>query len=171
MNSLSNETEKLQEVILIVEDDPLLLTATSGVLYMAGYECHGAATADAALKAAQRIPLDLIICDVRIEGESGLELCHELRREQGSADVPVMFFSDKQLPDIIHRTFDKVGAYHLRKPFDPYVLLKLVDKTLWMPHLTETKILQDAAPANHGLPAGVPLNNAAGVHLQDSAVR
>ena len=30
------------------------------------------------------------------------------------------------------------GSYYLRKPFDPEVLLELVDKALWMPHLVHS---------------------------------
>jgi hypothetical protein len=46
-----------------------------------------------------------------------------------------MFLSRTQVPDIIRRSQEAGGAYFLRKPFDPQVLLELVDKALWMPRL------------------------------------
>ena len=132
-------------VILIIDDDPLILTAVAAALHLAGHECHCARDAEAALKAARTLTLDLIICDVNLAGESGLELCREIRNEERLEDVPVMFVSSNQLPDIIRRAHDAGGAYYLRKPFDPNVLLELVDKALWMPHLVNTRLRHSKA--------------------------
>jgi DNA-binding response OmpR family regulator len=81
----------------------------------------------------------LVICDVTIEGESGLELCKELRQMPGNEEVPVLYVSNSQAPDIIRRSHDAGGAYYLRKPFDPDVLIELVGKALWMPHLVQSR--------------------------------
>lgn len=130
-------------VVLIIDSDPITLTGVAAVLNMSGYECHCARDAEAALKAARTEPLDLIICDVMLKEESGLEICSEIRRLPGLAEVPLMFVSSSQLPDIIRRTHDAGGAYYLRKPFDPEVLIELVDKALWMPHLVKTRMEQE----------------------------
>jgi len=127
-------------VILVIDGDALTLTGVAAVLDMAGYECHCARDAEAATKAARSLPLDLIICDVNLEGQSGLDLVHELRNEYGQQDVPVLFVSSAQLPDIIRRAHDAGGTYYLRKPFDPDVLLELVGKALWMPHLVKSRV-------------------------------
>lgn len=127
-------------IILIVEHDALLLTGMAAVLDKQGYECHLARDAEAAVKAARSLDLDLIICDVNVGGYSGLALCREMREEHGQAEVPVMFTSQQQLPDVIHRTFDSTGAYYLRKPFEPGVLLELVSQALWMPHLVSSRM-------------------------------
>lgn len=126
-------------VVLVIDDDPLTLTGVAAVLNMAGYDCHCARDAEAAVKAAQALPLDLIICDVNLGGESGLELVQELRETHSQQDVPVLFVSSAQLPDIIRRSHAAGGAYYLRKPFDPEVLIELVGKALWMPHLVQTR--------------------------------
>lgn len=136
-------------VILIIDSDPLTLTGVAAVLDMSGYECHCARDPEAALKAARRESLDLIICDVNLHGESGLDLCRDLKREPGVEDVPVMFVSSLQTADIVRRTHEAGGAYYLRKPFDPDVLIELVDKALWMPHLVRTRMNRPEA-------AGIP---------------
>ena len=87
---------------------------------------HGS---EAAMKAARDLSLDLIICDVHVDGESGLELCRTLRTVEGNEDVPVLFVSSGQSPDIIRRKHDAGGTYYLRKPFDPDVLVELVGKS------------------------------------------
>lgn len=136
MNTLAAD----KAIILVVDSDPVLLTGTAAVLHSAGYECHCASDSQAALKAARSLPLDLIICDVLLGSESGLELCKHIRKQPGCIDVPMMFVSSQQLPDIVRRSYEAGAAYYLRKPFDPDVLIELVGKALWMPHLVSGKL-------------------------------
>ncbi len=136
MSSIAQEPA----VILIIDDDAITLTGVAAVLNMSGYVCHCARDREAATKAARRQALDLIICDVNLAGESGLALCRDLRGEPGMDEVPVMFMSSAQIPDIVRRSHEAGGAYYLRKPFDPEVLIELVGKALWMPHLVQTRV-------------------------------
>ena len=148
MKSTSNQD---QAVILVVDGDALTLTAVAAALHLVGHECHCARDREAALKAARSLDLDLIICDVSLNGEIGFDLIDEIRQIPSASDVPVMFVSSSQLPDIIRRSHDAGGVYYLRKPFDPDVLLELVDKALWMPHLVKTRVEQsisNSAPAS-----------------------
>ena len=126
--------------LLVIDSDPLTLMGTAAVLDMAGYVCHCARGRQAATKAAQTIALDLMICDVSLAGESGLDLCRDLRTFPGMQDVPVMFVSTSQLPDIVRRSHEAGGAYYLRKPFDPNVLVELVGKALWLPHIVQSRL-------------------------------
>ena len=137
--------------ILIIDADPVSLTGTAAVLEMAGNICHCAQDRIAALRAGRTIALDLIICDVQVGADSGLELCRELRRLPGMQDVPVMFVSASQVPDIVRRSHDAGGAYYLRKPFDPDVLVELVSKALWMPHLVRSRLMHE--PSSQPVPA------------------
>ena len=138
MNSLATQPA----VILIIDNDPLTMTGLAAILDMSGYECHCARGPEAALKAARTLPLDLILCDVNLGGESGIDLCRELRQQPGMDDVPVMFMSSAQGVDILRRSTEAGAAYYLRKPFDPEVLLDLVGKALWMPHLVQSRVAQ-----------------------------
>jgi DNA-binding response OmpR family regulator len=123
-----------------VDDDPILLMGTAAILTQAGYDCHCARDPGVARMAVRTLPIDLILCDVYLAGESGLELCRELRQEPGLEDVPVMFMSSAQLPDIVRKSHDAGGAYFLKKPFEPRVLIELVGKALWMPHLVHAQL-------------------------------
>lgn len=136
MNTIAREPAE----ILLVDDDPLALTGAAAVLDRAGYIVHQAMDRLAALKAARNLGLDLVICDVNLAGESGLELCRELRRMPGMQDVPMMFISATQLPDIVRKSHEAGGAYYLRKPLDPEVLVELVGKALWLPHLVQSRL-------------------------------
>jgi DNA-binding response OmpR family regulator len=131
-----------QPIILVIDDDAITLTGVAAILHGAGYECHCARGAESAHKAARSLALDLIICDVNLGGENGIDLCRDLRRIPGVEEVPVMFVSGVQVPDIIRRSHDAGGAYFLRKPFDPEVMIELVGKALWMPHLVQAHLAQ-----------------------------
>ena len=138
-----NAHNTAKPVILVIDPDALTLTAIAASLHLSGYECFCARDGEAALKAGVAEQLDLIICDVNVDGDKGLEICKQIRELPMRSDVPVMFISAHQTPDIIRRSHDAGGTYYLRKPFDPAVLLELVDKALWMPHLVETRLKHD----------------------------
>ncbi len=122
-------------IILVIDDDPDVVAGLAKVLSAAGYVSHCCRDADGAIECVRQTTPDLIISDINLSGHSGLQLCQRLKREEGLSDVPFMFLSGAQVPDIIRRSHEAGGTYYLRKPFDPQVLLELVDKALWMPEL------------------------------------
>ena len=150
--------------ILLIDDDALAMTAAASALDEAGYIVHQARDRQAALKAARHLALDLVICDVNLTGESGLELCRDLRKLPGMEDVPTMFVSASQLPDIVRRSHEAGGAYYLRKPLDPEVLVELVGKALWLPHLVQSRLAMHQ-PASQPVPAPAARPSAATLSL------
>jgi len=148
MNPISPEPAE----ILLVDDDPLALASAATALDAAGHMVYQASDRIAALKIARTEALDLVICDLNLNGDNGLELSRELRRLPGMQDVPVMFISRTQLPDIVRRSHEAGAAYYLRKPLDPEVLTDLVGKALWLPHLVQTRLSMHE-PASQAVPA------------------
>jgi CheY-like chemotaxis protein len=132
--------QEQQALILVIDDEPDVLGEVASALGGAGYACHCCGTAQAAIQFARSTTPDLILCDINLEGHSGLELCQEIKQDDALHDVPVMFLSGAQIPDIIRRSHAVGGTYYLRKPFDPEVLVELVDKALWMPHLVRDHV-------------------------------
>lgn len=129
MNTYLAAQEKA--VVLVIDDDQDTVAGLAKVLSSAGYACQCCRDADAAAESVRQSAPDLIISDVNLHGHSGLQLCQQLKREEGLFETPLMFLSGSQVPDIIRRSHD-AGTYYLRKPFDPQVLLELVDNALWM---------------------------------------
>ena len=120
-------------LILAVDDDRTVLDEVMTVLSGVNLACHCCATSEEAFAAARKNPPDLILCNVNLHGESGLELCERIRRQPGRENVPVMFLCGMQLPDVIRRNDSGGGAYCLRKPFDSAVLVELIDQALGVP--------------------------------------
>lgn len=127
-----------QPLVLVVDDEARVLADLAAVLAAAGYAFQCCDNAEAAIRFADANPPDLIISDINLDGHSGLEMCERIKRNHDLQQVPVMFLSGAQIPDIIRRSHEVGGAYYLRKPFDPAVLLELIDKALWMPHLVHS---------------------------------
>jgi len=130
-----NDFHQQQPLILVIDDEADVLGEVAAILAGAGFACHCCSTAEAAVQFARSTAPDLIISDINLDGRSGLELCEQIKQDEALNDVPVMFLSGAQIPDIIRRSHAVGGTYYLRKPFDPEVLVELVDKALWMPHL------------------------------------
>jgi CheY-like chemotaxis protein len=134
-----NPTQSSQSSILVVDDEPAVLGEIASVLTAAGFVCNCCTTADMAIARARVAPPDLILSDIHLHERSGLEMCEQIRQIEALRDVPVMFLSRTQTPDIIRRRHAAGGAYYLRKPFDPEVLVELIHKVLWMPQLVASR--------------------------------
>ncbi len=117
-------------LVLVIDNATDTLTVVSSMLIRAGYACHACDSAESAAAFAHATPPDLIVCDAGLQGDGGSEVCERIKVDCKRRDLPVMLLSSAQSPDIIRRP----GAnYSLRKPFDPVVLVELVEQAL---HLT-----------------------------------
>lgn len=125
--------------VLIVDRDPLVLVGIAAMLDRFGCICHCARDSGAARKAIAAEPIELVICEIELPDRSGLDLAAEMLSGD-AADIPVVFTSSSSFPETIDRARASGGLYYLRKPFDPWVLVELVEKALWMPHLVKRHV-------------------------------
>lgn len=135
-------------LILVVDDEKEVLENVASVLTEAGYDCQCFDSAQSAIQFAAMHAPDMILSDINLGGHSGLEMCERIKEDETLKSVPVMFLSGVQIPDIIRRSHAVGGTYYLRKPFDPGVLVELVDKAMWMPHLAENRARRQHAAAD-----------------------
>ncbi|HEX7375509.1 MAG TPA: response regulator [Pirellulales bacterium] len=127
--------------ILVIDDEPSAINDVAQALQATDYACQWASSAEMALEYVRRAPPDLIVSDIDLGKTSGLELYQQLRDCPGVGETPVIFISGAQIPDIVRRAHTAGGVYFLRKPFDPEVLIELVDKALWMPHVLRRQLM------------------------------
>jgi two-component system alkaline phosphatase synthesis response regulator PhoP len=69
--------------ILIIEDEPGLVTTLRDRLRKHGYEVSAAGDGETGLKIALREPVDLILLDLMLPGQNGLTVCDKLRKAGG----------------------------------------------------------------------------------------
>ena len=119
-----------QAAVLLIGHEQDASGSVVRLLEGAGYQCQFSTGAESAWECVRKVMPDLIISDINLAGRSGIALCQQLKDGPGLADVPVMFFSTTQTPDIIRRSHAAGGTWYLRKPCAPDVLLELIDKAL-----------------------------------------
>ena len=95
-----------------------------------GYEVITASNGLTGLRKAQEESPDLVILDVMLPGLDGFEVCHRLRDEPKTAQLPVLILSAKG-QDADKVTGLRVGANEfLSKPIDREVLLGKIKEYL-----------------------------------------
>ena len=112
--------------VLIIDDEEGIRTSLGLILESEGYEVHTAPSADDALLAARPESFDVVLCDVRMPGRTGLELLPDLIRLQPEATILMMsaFGEVEQALNAVRR-----GAYDfLSKPFQADELLLTIRK-------------------------------------------
>lgn len=81
---------KQQQTILVVDDDPAILQLMRDFLEASGYAVQTAPDGPHAQDALDRIPIDCLVLDVSMPGQSGFDLCRQIRQTR---DVPVLFLT------------------------------------------------------------------------------
>jgi two-component system OmpR family response regulator len=113
--------------ILVVDDDREILELLSSYLESNGYSVATAADAALARESLQARPADLIVLDLMLPGESGLDFCRSLRK--GSSTPVIMLTALGETVDRIVGL--EVGADdYLPKPFDPRELVSRIRAVL-----------------------------------------
>lgn len=120
----------MNKKILVVEDDPATLRLVDYTLRHEGYQVLTASNGLEGIRKAHNEAPDLIILDVMLPGMDGFEICHSLRSEPDTAQLPILMFSAKA-QEIDKDTGLKVGADdYLAKPADPSEIVSRVGKLL-----------------------------------------
>ncbi|NLG34655.1 MAG: response regulator [Lentisphaerae bacterium] len=106
-----------KETILLVEDEPSILTIGTIMLKKLGYTVHGAATPEKALEIARLHPngIQLLIADVVIPEMNGRDLSRRLL--EICPDLRVLFMSGYTADVIAHHGVLDHGVHFLEKPF------------------------------------------------------
>jgi len=103
--------------LLVVDDDARLRALLQRFLTEQGFRVTAAADAAAARGAMRSVSFDLLVLDVMMPGESGLQLVAALR--EGGATVPVLMLTAAGSPDDRVAGFESGADDYLPKPFDP----------------------------------------------------
>ena len=110
-------------IVLVVDDESpirdLLVRWVSGD----GYQMREAATAEAALADMQVTPADIVLCDVRMPGETGLWLTGQLRSRFPETAIVLVTSDTSVSPQI---TLQPGVVEYLAKPFTREEVLKAV---------------------------------------------
>jgi sigma-B regulation protein RsbU (phosphoserine phosphatase) len=113
-----DDVKDLSESRILIVDD---VKANVDVLVHAlkdDYKLSVALDGAAALRSVERNPPDLVLLDILMPGLDGYEVCRQLRANEPTRELPVMFLS--ALEDVQNKTrgFEVGGNDYLTKPFE-----------------------------------------------------
>jgi CheY-like chemotaxis protein len=116
--------------VLIVDDDPEILTFLSTLLDLEGIEPLVATSAAAALRLLEQgrkaaLP-DLLLLDIAMPDRDGLDLCRELKRDAGFRGIPVFVVSARPGKDVVDRAIAAGAEQFIRKPFENHELIERI---------------------------------------------
>ena len=111
-------------IVLVVDDDPLVLESTSGVLEDIGYSPVCADSGQAALEIARTQHIDLVVSDYVMPGMTGLQLAEELHKSEPS--LPILLVSGY----LGVESNEMRGLQWLPKPFGRQALADAIDRCL-----------------------------------------
>lgn len=116
--------------VLIVEDDPDVLTLLRTWLTSAGYRVVLGYGGEDGLRKAKRQQVDLILTDLAMPKVSGVDLIRQLREDPQRANIPVVCVTAYTW-DTIGRTAAELGcAAFVNKPVDSRTLLQTIERCL-----------------------------------------
>lgn len=117
----------MNELILVVDDEPKIVKLARDYLENAGYHVLSAADGVTALAIARQEKPAMIVLDLNMPGMDGLDVCRQLRRE---SDVPIIMLTAR-----VEETDRLIGLElgaddYITKPFSPRELVARIRAVL-----------------------------------------
>lgn len=113
--------------VLIVDDTPANLRLLAGILGEAGYQVRPVRDGRMALSVARSNLPDIILLDIMMPEMDGYEVCRQLKADEKTKDIPVIFISAL---DDVHdkvKSFSMGAVDYVTKPFQAEEVLARVE--------------------------------------------
>jgi two-component system phosphate regulon response regulator PhoB len=129
------------KTILIVDDEAPIREMIAVALEMAGYDCMEAENAQQAMAAIVDRRPDLLLLDWMLPGSSGIELARRLKRNELTAEIPIIMLTAKGEEDNKIQGLEVGADDYITKPFSPRELVARLKA-----------VLRRAGPADNDAP-------------------
>lgn len=116
--------------ILIVDDNLGLLTALQHTLEIEGYQVVAAGDGREAIRQVYLEHPDLLILDIMMPQMGGYQVCEQLKADEQTRDIPVIFLSAAGQVLNKTRAFSVGGIDYITKPFEIEEMLARVETHL-----------------------------------------
>ena len=116
--------------ILIVDDEPNIVTALEYLLQKSGYEVLLAQDGDAALKQVEMHIPDLVLLDVMMSLKSGYEVCQRMRERADWQHIKIVMLSAKGREAEVSKGLSLGADLYVTKPFSNQDLIARINELL-----------------------------------------
>jgi len=123
------KNSKLYKNILVVEDNHAILDVITLILQSEAYKVSGLSKSASMMQHIQQSKPDLIILDIMLPDADGRELLTQIRKDEFTANIPVLMISAKYTATNIQHGEYKPNGF-LAKPFDIDDLLDKIEGIL-----------------------------------------
>ena len=121
--------------ILIVDDTKANLQLLSGILSAADYKVRPASDGELALRSVKAKLPDLILLDIMMPGMDGFEVCRQLKADEKTCSIPVIFISVLEDERSKTKGFQAGAVDYINKPFYEEEVLARVKTHLFINQL------------------------------------
>jgi two-component system chemotaxis sensor kinase CheA len=117
--------------ILVADDSLTSRTLERNILTGAGYEVEVVVDGEAAWRALEHGPFDLVVSDVQMPGLDGIQLTRRIRTSSRFANLPVILVTSLDRPeDVAEGARAGANEYIVKGRFDQKALLEAVSRLL-----------------------------------------
>ena len=116
--------------VLVIDDDPLILTILEHKLRARGCRVASAADGASGLAQARASPPDLIVLDMMMPIMDGWQVLQDLRTDPRLAAVPVVMLTARRGDSDVVGALDLGAADYVAKPFSPDELVARITRLL-----------------------------------------
>lgn len=117
--------------ILVVDDEPDMVTFLATLLEDNGYEIVTAADGEEAWEKVEAEKPDLISLDLLMPNKTGIKMFRELRKDKQTTDIPVVMVTGFGKDDVPQMDFKKWIQERAIRPPEAYIE-KPVDKDVFL---------------------------------------
>lgn len=121
---------QVKQAIIVLEDDPDISRLVGYQLQQAGFAVQVCPSGNKVLPLARQHSPLLFILDIMVPGNSGLEVCRQIRESRDLARVPIIFMTAKTSEDDRVRGLELGADDYISKPFSPRELVARVRAVL-----------------------------------------
>jgi DNA-binding response OmpR family regulator len=114
------------QTVLVIDDERDLIELVRYNLEKSGFDVIGATKAEAGLEIAKLNAPDVVVLDVMMPGQDGLEVCRQLRADARTARIPVIMLTAKASEADRVVGLEMGADDYLPKPFSPRELVARV---------------------------------------------
>jgi len=116
--------------ILIVDDEAAIREMIATNLELAGFSCTQAEDGQQAHAKVVDDKPDLVLLDWMLPGLSGIELARRLKRDENTAEVPIIMLTAKSEEANTIQALDAGADDYVTKPFSPRELISRINAVL-----------------------------------------
>jgi len=114
--------------VLIVDDEPNIVTALEFLLKRSGYDVQLATNGAEALQQVDAYRPDLVLLDVMMPVKSGYEVCQTLRERPELAQMKIVMLSAKGSEAEINKGISLGADLYITKPFSTQELVAAINR-------------------------------------------